>query len=153
MGSGCRATAGPANDARCVCDVEALWGGRVQVKAQPGSGPLGPVTKVETHGTPTPTSSSTTTTPHLSCTSSLPLCVRPRATAKTKCVADILRWLKKNGSQSLKCYLNKSAGVILNKRETLECNFYVSTLPRTLRIRNKCSGDLVKMSLFSVCVW
>lgn len=48
MGSGCRVAAGPANDARCVCDVEALQGGRVQVKAQPGSGPLRPVTKAET---------------------------------------------------------------------------------------------------------
>lgn len=45
MGSGCRATAGPANDARCVYDVEALWGGTVQVKTEPRSVPLGPVTK------------------------------------------------------------------------------------------------------------
>lgn len=73
MGSGCRVTAGPANDARRVCDVEALWGGRVQVKMQPGSGPLGPVTKVETQ--PTPCSY---------CTSPLLLCVRVRAVTKTK---------------------------------------------------------------------
>lgn len=52
MGSGCRVTAGLANDARRVCDVEALWGGRVQVKAQPGTSPLGPVTKVETKPPP-----------------------------------------------------------------------------------------------------
>lgn len=36
MGSGCRVTAGPANDTRCVCDVEALGGGRVQVNTRPG---------------------------------------------------------------------------------------------------------------------
>lgn len=73
MGSGCRVTAGPANDARRVCDVEALWGGRVQVEVQPGSSPLGPVTKVETQPTP-----------HLYCISPLLLCVQVRAMAKTK---------------------------------------------------------------------
>lgn len=57
MGSGCRVTAGPANDARCVCDVEALWGGRVQVNVQAGSDPLGPVTKAETSPPPPPNSS------------------------------------------------------------------------------------------------
>lgn len=65
MGLGDRATAGPANDARCVYDVEALWGGRVQVKMQPGRVSLGPVTKKHT---PLP----------------LPLCARTRAMTKTK---------------------------------------------------------------------
>lgn len=90
MGCGCRMTAGPANDARCVCEVEVLWGGRVQVKAQPGGGPLGPVTKVETK----PSS--------LTCTV---LCVRVRATRKTKSltVLQVLKCPKKAGGMSLKC--------------------------------------------------
>lgn len=48
MGSGSRITAGPANDARCVCEADVLSGGRVQVKAQPGGGPREPVAKLET---------------------------------------------------------------------------------------------------------
>lgn len=74
MGSGCRVTAGPANDARRVCDVEALWRGRVQVKMQPGGGPLGPVTKVETQP-------SSTQHPHLHCTLHF-LCVQQRDLTK-----------------------------------------------------------------------
>lgn len=65
MGLGDRATAGPVNDARCVYDVEALWGGRVQVKTEPGSVSLGPVTMKHT--------------PPL-----LPPCARTSAMTKTK---------------------------------------------------------------------
>lgn len=44
-GGGGAVIAGCANDARCVCDLEALQGSRVQVKTPSGSVPLGPVTK------------------------------------------------------------------------------------------------------------
>ena len=54
MGSGGTVTAGPANDARCVCEGEGLGGGRVQVTAQPGGSPPGPVTKAETQPSYTP---------------------------------------------------------------------------------------------------
>lgn len=81
MGSGCRITAGPANDARCVCEAAVLSGGRVQVKAQPGGGPLGPVTKVETQSHPPQPPHPPTPQPLLTCNV---LCVRVRATRKTK---------------------------------------------------------------------
>lgn len=76
MGSGSRITAGPTNDARCVCEVDVLLGGRVQVKAQPGGGPREPVAKVET----------TPPYPYPLLTWTI-LCVVVRAMRKTKSVS------------------------------------------------------------------